>query len=116
MGSGRADRRCDTRSQEPASQSRASSTPRTQACAVGFPLKRLDGMPAIAMAGGVSTPATRMRGTSDHPRREPPVRRTFRYVMAPIETEANNSMLFIGTDASAGWLTMSLSMFQVHHL
>ena len=35
--------------------------------------------------------------------------------MTPKETEANSSMLFIGTEASAGWLTSWLASFHAHH-
>ena len=78
--------------------------PRTQPLA-STSVTRLDGIPASAMVGGVSTPATRIRQASDQPRDAGLTSRRTRYVIAPNETDANSSMLFIGTSANIGWLT-----------
>ena len=108
----------------PATQTSPSSIPRTQACAVMLgvsPPNNPDGMPKSAIDGGVSTPATVIRHASDQPRRGPPsaafepASLIARKVITPKDTEANSSMLVIGTAAREGWLTSMLASFHPHH-
>ena len=57
-----------------------------------------------------------MRQVSDQPRGIRGLTSfTTRYVITPNETDANRTMLFIGTEARAGWLTCTLSSFHAHH-
>ena len=108
----------------PASHTSPSSIPSTHACAVTLgvsPPKTPEGMPNSAIDGGVSTPATAIRQVNDQPRRGPPsgafepASLIARNVITPKDTDAKSSMLFMGTEASAGWLTSVLASFQPHH-
>src|ERR1041385_7084953 len=82
-----------------------------------WPWKAPAGAPAMNIANGARTPAT-----TDRQAMPPPVlalaptlaKRTTRYASPAKETEANRNMLLIGTDSSAGWFTLVLSVFQAH--